>query len=90
MNSLVHSTSAAAPVADAHEQEVLIAAGRLPQGGMAAKAASRWQLSEGKSSGDGMRLADVQKALDGIAPPQHAEAWDNVGLLVGAPEQRVR
>lgn len=57
---------------------------------MAAKAASRWQLPEVDSSSGGMRLSDVQAALDGIAPPQHAESWDNVGLLVGAPQQRVR
>lgn len=30
-----------------------------------------------------MRLADVVRHLDSIAPPSTAEAWDNVGLLVG-------
>ncbi len=37
-----------------------------------------------------MRLADVIDHLDQIAPPQYAEAWDNVGLLVGDREQIVR
>lgn len=30
-----------------------------------------------------MKLADIVKHLDTIAPPHTAEAWDNVGLLVG-------
>jgi putative NIF3 family GTP cyclohydrolase 1 type 2 len=30
------------------------------------------------------------KALNGIAPTQHAASWDNVGLLVGVPQQLIR
>ena len=30
-----------------------------------------------------MRISDVAKALERIAPPAYAESWDNVGLLVG-------
>jgi dinuclear metal center YbgI/SA1388 family protein len=30
-----------------------------------------------------MRISDVAKALERIAPPAYAEPWDNVGLLVG-------
>ena len=26
---------------------------------------------------------DIVKIMDGIAPPNLAESWDNVGLLVG-------
>lgn len=55
-----------------------------------ATAASRWQMPQMGDSSSGVPLADVQKALDGIAPPQHAASWDNVGLLVGVPQQRVR
>lgn len=36
-----------------------------------------------------MKLSDALKELDQIAPPQHAESWDNVGLLVGDPQQDV-
>lgn len=36
-----------------------------------------------------MRLADVTRALEEIAPPAWAEPWDNVGLLVGDPAARV-
>jgi NIF3 (NGG1p interacting factor 3) len=57
---------------------------------MVAKAASRWELQEEGDSSSGTPLADVQQALDRIAPLQHAASWDNVGLLVGAPQQRVR
>ena len=32
-----------------------------------------------------MKVADVVKQLEAIAPPHMAEAWDNVGLLVGDP-----
>ena len=32
-----------------------------------------------------MKLAAVVQQLDAIAPPHLAEAWDNVGLLVGDP-----
>ena len=59
-------------------------------GSMVAKAASRWQLPEVGDSSSGTPLADVQKALDAIAPLQHAASWDNVGLLVGVPQQRIR
>ena len=30
-----------------------------------------------------MKVAEVVQRLDAIAPPQNAESWDNVGLLVG-------
>ncbi len=33
-----------------------------------------------------MKLSDVTAVLDLIAPPDYAEPWDNVGLLVGHPE----
>jgi dinuclear metal center YbgI/SA1388 family protein len=33
-----------------------------------------------------MNVRDVVRALEAIAPLAHAEAWDNVGLLVGARE----
>src|SRR5687768_15180059 len=36
-----------------------------------------------------MNLAQVIQALEEIAPTRHAEAWDNVGLLVGDPRQAV-
>ena len=32
-----------------------------------------------------MKLCGITQALDRIAPPPLAEAWDNVGLLVGEP-----
>ena len=35
------------------------------------------------------KLSEVVAALDAIAPPSLAEAWDNVGLLVGDRSQRV-
>ena len=33
-----------------------------------------------------MRVADVARAMEAIAPPRYAAAWDNVGLLVGDPD----
>lgn len=36
-----------------------------------------------------MRLADVVDALEQLAPTRLAESWDNVGLLVGDPEDRI-
>ncbi|MDB5329838.1 MAG: Nif3-like dinuclear metal center hexameric protein [Phycisphaerales bacterium] len=36
-----------------------------------------------------MQLADLVSALEQIAPTRNAEAWDNVGLLVGDPRQDV-
>jgi dinuclear metal center YbgI/SA1388 family protein len=36
-----------------------------------------------------MQLAELVAHLDTIAPPAMAEAWDNVGLLVGDPQQTV-
>src|SRR6266496_3485958 len=36
-----------------------------------------------------MQLSQVIKALEEIAPPAMAEAWDNVGLLVGDAKQSV-
>lgn len=34
-----------------------------------------------------MQLSDLITALEEIAPTAHAEAWDNVGLIVGDPAQ---
>src|SRR3954447_11496773 len=34
-------------------------------------------------------LAQLVDALEQIAPTRYAEAWDNVGLLVGDPQQDV-
>jgi dinuclear metal center YbgI/SA1388 family protein len=36
-----------------------------------------------------MKLSDAVKGLESIAPTRYAESWDNVGLLVGDPEQTV-
>lgn len=36
-----------------------------------------------------MQLRQVIEALEQIAPTRHAEAWDNVGLLAGDPQQEV-
>src|SRR5262249_27250144 len=36
-----------------------------------------------------MKLADAIAVLEQIAPTRHAESWDNVGLLVGDPDQTV-
>ncbi len=36
-----------------------------------------------------MRVTELCKALDAMAPPELAESWDNVGLLVGDPEATV-
>lgn len=36
-----------------------------------------------------MILRDLLNILDQIAPTRYAEAWDNVGLLVGDPEQSI-
>ena len=36
-----------------------------------------------------MKLSEVMKTLEAIAPTPFAEAWDNVGLLVGDPQQEV-
>lgn len=32
-----------------------------------------------------MLVADLVRAMESLAPPRYAEAWDNVGLLVGEP-----
>jgi len=37
-----------------------------------------------------MRLGEFLKILDAIAPLRLAESWDNVGLLLGDPEAKVR
>jgi GTP cyclohydrolase I len=37
-----------------------------------------------------MQLKDILKILDAIAPFDSAEAWDNVGLMVGDPDQQIR
>jgi dinuclear metal center YbgI/SA1388 family protein len=34
-----------------------------------------------------LTVADLVAALEAIAPTRYAESWDNVGLLVGDPEQ---
>ncbi len=34
-----------------------------------------------------MKLRDIVNAMERIAPTRNAESWDNVGLLVGDPEQ---
>ncbi|MBX3263832.1 MAG: Nif3-like dinuclear metal center hexameric protein [Labilithrix sp.] len=36
-----------------------------------------------------MKLTDVLRTLDELAPLRYAESWDNVGLLVGDPEATV-
>jgi len=36
-----------------------------------------------------MRVADLVATLESIAPSANAEAWDNVGLLVGDPEREL-
>ena len=36
-----------------------------------------------------MKVAELVKIVDGIAPFEMAEPWDNVGLLVGDPEAEV-
>ncbi len=36
-----------------------------------------------------MKLSEFLTTIDQIAPTQHAEAWDNVGLLAGDPQQDV-
>ena len=36
-----------------------------------------------------MRLSNLLSVLDAIAPIRNAESWDNVGLIVGDPEQDV-
>lgn len=36
-----------------------------------------------------MKVADLVTAMEQIAPTRYAEEWDNVGLLVGDPQQAV-
>jgi dinuclear metal center YbgI/SA1388 family protein len=36
-----------------------------------------------------LRLKEIIRALEEIAPTRHAESWDNVGLLAGDPGQEV-
>lgn len=36
-----------------------------------------------------MKLDDLVNAMESIAPTRHAESWDNVGLLVGDPQQAI-
>jgi dinuclear metal center YbgI/SA1388 family protein len=36
-----------------------------------------------------MKLSDAINALEEIAPTRYAEAWDNVGLLAGDPQQNI-
>jgi len=35
-------------------------------------------------------VADIVAAVDRLAPFRLAQAWDNVGLLLGAPGREVR
>ena len=35
-------------------------------------------------------VREVEQALYALAPRDLAQSWDNVGLLVGEPEQEVR
>lgn len=37
-----------------------------------------------------MKVSDIVRAIETIAPPQLAESWDNVGLLVGDAQGPVR
>lgn len=37
-----------------------------------------------------MRLREVMDILDGIAPFETAQDWDNVGIMVGDPDQEIR
>ena len=37
-----------------------------------------------------MKLKEITKALEQIAPLELAEQWDNVGLLAGDPGQSVK
>jgi dinuclear metal center YbgI/SA1388 family protein len=36
-----------------------------------------------------MKVQDLVDAMERIAPTRHAEVWDNVGLLVGSPEEEL-
>lgn len=36
-----------------------------------------------------MKVAELVRVMEGIAPPQFAAHWDNVGLLVGDPDRDV-
>lgn len=36
-----------------------------------------------------IQLAQLIEAMESIAPTRHAESWDNVGLLVGDPQQSI-
>src|SRR5205809_4850295 len=36
-----------------------------------------------------MRIAEFVRAMEAIAPTRYAEPWDNVGLLVGDPNQNI-
>ena len=38
---------------------------------------------------DKIKLTEVLKVLEEIAPTRYAESWDNVGLLVGDPSQNI-
>jgi putative NIF3 family GTP cyclohydrolase 1 type 2 len=37
-----------------------------------------------------MKVKDIADAIDGIVPLKLAQDWDNVGLLIGNPEQNVK
>lgn len=36
-----------------------------------------------------MKVEEIVRVLDGLAPLRHAESWDNVGLVVGDPSAEV-
>jgi len=37
-----------------------------------------------------MKLSDVMKTLEELAPLRYAESWDNVGLIVGDPDANIQ
>jgi dinuclear metal center YbgI/SA1388 family protein len=37
-----------------------------------------------------MKLSDILRTLETLAPLRYAESWDNVGLIVGDPEAEIR
>jgi dinuclear metal center YbgI/SA1388 family protein len=39
---------------------------------------------------ENMKVRDIADAIDGIVPLKLAQDWDNVGLLIGNPEQNVK
>lgn len=43
-----------------------------------------------KSRRAAVRVADLEQAVEGLAPRAYAQSWDNVGLLAGDPAWEVR